>query len=76
MARKLVDENARMALNQMKIECSNEIGANINHIDNGANMTSESVGGMCGYVGGMMTRKLIEMGEKELINKYNNNNMK
>lgn len=76
MAKKLVDNNARMALNQMKMEFSNEIGANMNKVEDGANLTSESIGGMCGAVGGMMTRKLIEMGEKELISRYNNNNLK
>ncbi|HFT7143877.1 TPA: small, acid-soluble spore protein, alpha/beta type, partial [Clostridioides difficile] len=48
---------AKAALNQMKLEIANEIGlSNYENIDKG-NLTARENG----YVGGYMTKKLVEM---------------
>lgn len=64
MAKTPLDPNARRALDEMKIEIANEIGVsnNLNNIDPINNIFT------AGPVGGMMTRKLVEMGQKNLIN--------
>ncbi|EZR30582.1 alpha/beta-type small acid-soluble spore protein, partial [Clostridioides difficile] len=50
---------AKAALNQMKLEIANEIGlSNYENIDKG-NLTARENG----YVGGYMTKKLVEMAE-------------
>lgn len=63
--KKSIDPNAKRALEHMKQEIGNELGVannlkNENSIDNIFT---------AGPVGGLMTRKLVEMGEKQLINK-------
>ncbi|PAB59472.1 alpha/beta-type small acid-soluble spore protein [Anaeromicrobium sediminis] len=56
---------ARMALNQMKAEIASELGlANYESIDKG-NLTSRQNG----YVGGYMTKKLVETAERNLSGK-------
>lgn len=66
MARKPLNPNAAKALEEMKLEISKEMGLadnlknNLDPIDNIFT---------AGPVGGMMTRSLVEMGEKQLINK-------
>lgn len=64
MARTPIDPNARRALDQMKMEIANEMGVsnNLNNIDPINNIFT------AGPVGGMMTKKLVEMGQKNLIN--------
>ncbi|GAA0221584.1 alpha/beta-type small acid-soluble spore protein [Clostridioides mangenotii] len=53
---------AKAALNQMKLEIANELGlSNYDNIDKG-NLPSR----VNGYVGGYMTKRLVEMGEKQL----------
>ena len=53
---------AKSALNQMKLEIANEVGiANYDSIDKG-NLTARQNG----YVGGNMTKKLVEMAEQQL----------
>ena len=53
---------AKAALNQMKLEIANEVGiANYNTVDKG-NLTARQNG----YVGGYMTKKLVEMAEQQL----------
>lgn len=69
MSNKPVNPNAKQALNQMKLEIANEIGMDINNI-NGASKTSQQNGEIGGRVGGTMSRKLVEMGEKELLRRY------
>lgn len=69
MSNKPVNPNAKQALNQMKLEISNEIGMEMNNI-NGASKTAKQNGQIGGRVGGAMSRKLVEMGEKELLKKY------
>ncbi|MEG1311444.1 MAG: alpha/beta-type small acid-soluble spore protein [Romboutsia sp.] len=73
MSNKQVNQNAKKALNQMKLEIANELGIETNNI-NGATNTSQENGKMGGNLGGIMSRKLVEMGEKELIKRYNSQN--
>ena len=63
MAKMPLDPNARKALDEMKLEIAKELGvsnnlSNPNPIDNIFT---------AGPVGGMMTKKLVEMGQRELI---------
>ena len=56
---------AKQALNQMKLEIANELGmANYQQIDKG-NLTARENG----YVGGYMTKKLVEMAEQQMAGK-------
>ncbi|MGX4599942.1 alpha/beta-type small acid-soluble spore protein [[Clostridium] dakarense] len=69
MSNKPANPNAKQALNQMKLEIANEIGMDMNNI-NGASKTAQQNGQIGGRVGGAMSRKLVEMGEKELLRRY------
>ena len=56
---------AKQALNQMKLEIANELGmTNYQQIDKG-NLTARENG----YVGGYMTKKLVEMAEQQMSGK-------
>ena len=56
---------AKQALNQMKLEIANELGMNnYQQMDKG-NLTARENG----YVGGYMTKKLVEMAEKQMAGK-------
>ncbi|MCG8539847.1 MAG: alpha/beta-type small acid-soluble spore protein [Clostridia bacterium] len=63
MARnKAVVPEARAALNSFKLEIANELGlANYDTVDKG-NLTSRQNG----YVGGYMTKRLVEMAERQM----------
>jgi hypothetical protein len=62
---KTVVPGAKAALNQMKLEIANELGmANYQQIDKG-NLTARENG----YVGGYMTKKLVEMAEQQMSGK-------
>ena len=62
--RQVVPE-AKATLNQMKLEIANELGmANYDAVDKG-NLTARQNG----YVGGYMTKKLVEMAEKQMAGK-------
>ncbi|WFD09199.1 alpha/beta-type small acid-soluble spore protein [Tepidibacter hydrothermalis] len=53
---------AKAALNQMKLETANELGlSNYENMDKG-NLTARQNG----YVGGSMTKKLVEMAEQQM----------
>ena len=57
--------NAKPALNNLKTEVANELGmANYEQADKG-NLTARENG----YVGGYMTKKLVEMAEQQLAGK-------
>ncbi|MDD2217055.1 MAG: alpha/beta-type small acid-soluble spore protein [Eubacteriales bacterium] len=57
--------NAKPALRNMKTEIAGELGlANYDSMDKG-NLTARQNG----YVGGYMTKKLVEMGENQLAGK-------
>lgn len=56
---------AKQALNQMKLEIANELGmADYQQVDKG-NLTARQNG----YVGGYMTKKLVEMAEQQMTGK-------
>ena len=56
---------AKQALNQMKLEIANELGmADYQQVDKG-NITARQNG----YVGGYMTKKLVEMAEQQMAGK-------
>ena len=56
---------AKQALNQMKLEIANELGmANYQQMDKG-NLTAREIG----YIGGYMTKKLVEMAEQQMAGK-------
>ena len=60
-----VVRQAKQALNQMKLEIANELGmANYQQMDKG-NLTARENG----YVGGYMTKKLVEMAEQQMAGK-------
>lgn len=69
---KNINPNAIKALNQMKYEIASELGIgnafseDKGEVDSGKNVFYG------GYVGGTMTKKLVEMGEKELMNRRKN----
>ena len=57
--------NAKPALNSLKTEIANELGlSNYEQTDKG-NLTARQNG----YVGGYMTKRLVEMAEKQLSGK-------
>ena len=57
--------NAKPALNSLKTEVANELGlSNYEQTDKG-NLTARQMG----YVGGYMTKKLVEMAERQLAGK-------
>ncbi|MFA5522907.1 MAG: alpha/beta-type small acid-soluble spore protein [Tissierellales bacterium] len=62
---RIVVPEARMALNQMKTEIANELGlTNYESIDKG-NLSSRQNG----YVGGYMTKRLVETAQRNLAGK-------
>ncbi|MDO4552976.1 MAG: alpha/beta-type small acid-soluble spore protein [Bacillota bacterium] len=59
--------NAKPALDNMKTEIANELGlANYQNMDKG-NLTARQNG----YVGGYMTKRLVEMAEQQLSGRVN-----
>ena len=62
---KIMMSEAKPALNNMKTEIATELGlANYQNMDKG-NLTARQNG----YVGGYMTKKLVEMAEQQLAGK-------
>ncbi len=65
MSTKKAVPEAKAALSQMKLEIANELGlANYDSVDKG-NLTARQNG----YVGGNMTKKLVEMAERQMSGK-------
>ena len=71
--------NAKQALNSLKMEIASELGYNYN-MDNDKIESNAEQGTLKGQaenvlageqVGGMMSRKLVEMGEQVLLDQYN-----
>ncbi len=60
------DPNAIKALKEMKLEIAQELGISEDFM-NKDNINSATNIFAAGPVGGLMTRRLIEMGEKQLI---------
>lgn len=60
-----VKPSAKNGLNNMKVEIASELGiSNYDQLDKG-NLTARQNG----YVGGTMTKRLVEMAESQLANK-------
>ena len=68
MTNKIVNPNAREALNQMKMEIANELGMDVE--TSGGNKTSYANGKQGGNLGGLMSKTLVNMGKEELIRQY------
>ncbi|MGO1470660.1 MAG: small, acid-soluble spore protein, alpha/beta type [Tissierella sp.] len=62
---KLVVPEAKAALNQMKLEIANELGLQNYETTDKGNLTARQNG----YVGGYMTKKLVEAGQRQLSGK-------
>ena len=60
---KLVNPNAREAMNRFKMEAANEVGVNLTQGYNG-DLTSKQAGS----IGGQMVKKMIEKYENDLKN--------
>ena len=71
MTNRIVNPNAREALNQMKMEIANELG--IENNINGSDKISYENGKKGGYLGGLMSKQLVDMGKDELIRQYYKN---
>ena len=72
MSNQLIDPNAKQALNNFKMEIANEIQDNSNILNDGNII--ESIG-ISARVGGQISKKLVELGEKELLKQYNKDNL-
>ena len=57
--------NAKPALNSLKTEVANELGLSNYGMTDKGNLTARQNG----YVGGYMTKKLVEMAERQLAGK-------
>ncbi|MCG8539692.1 MAG: alpha/beta-type small acid-soluble spore protein [Clostridia bacterium] len=65
-----IDPNARKALNELKYEIAKELDLTKNILINESGIDSGQDSFFAGYVGGGMTKKLVEMGERALVNRY------
>ena len=68
MSNQFIDSNAKKALDQMKLEIASEITRESNILND--NIPIDSIG-ISARVGGQMSKKLVEIGERELLKKYN-----
>lgn len=77
-----MDLNAKIAFNNLKMEIASELGYNYNNITDKveSNAPQDTIMGhaknvLAGeQVGGQMSKKLVELGEKALLDKYNSQN--
>lgn len=77
-----MDLNAKIAFNNLKMEIAHELGYNYNNITDKveSNASQDTLMGhaknvLAGeQVGGQMSKKLVELGEKALLDKYNSQN--
>ena len=70
MAKKIVNPNAKKALQDMKLEIANELGAETRN-KYGSNNTAYENGQLGGRVDGLMSKRLAEMGQQALLKQYN-----
>ena len=70
MANKYVYPNAKKALQEMKLEIANELGTQTSN-KYGSNNTAYENGLLGGRVGGLMSKRLVEMGQQALLKQYN-----
>ncbi|TJX12796.1 alpha/beta-type small acid-soluble spore protein [Tissierella creatinini] len=64
MAKRMKNPNAAKALEELKLEIAQDLG-----IENNINTSNDPVNNIftAGPVGGLMTRRLVEMGEEKLM---------
>ena len=67
MSKQPVEPNAKLALNQMKMEISKEL-LNQSDFKNDSNPI-DSIG-LSGRIGGQMSKRLVEIGQRELLKRY------
>ena len=70
MANKYVNPHAKKALQEMKLEIANELGTQTSN-KYGSNNTAYENGQLGGRVGGLMSKRLVEMGQQALLKQYN-----
>ena len=70
MTNKIVNPNAREALNQMKMEIPKELDMEID--TSGGDKSSYANVKKGGDLGGLMSKSLVNMGKEELIRQYYN----
>jgi hypothetical protein len=63
-----LDPNAAKALDEMKSEIAKELGITEDITENNGNASVYDLVKTGGEIGGNMTRKLVEMGQNQLIN--------
>lgn len=63
------DSETNSKLNKLKTEFANETGIDISQYNNlnKASLTSRQNGYVGGYLGGTMTKRLVEIAEKQLM---------
>lgn len=69
MSNKAIDYNAKTSLNQMKMEIDGEFSRRTNLLNDGNLVDSI---GLFARVGCQMSKKLVEVGEREFLKRYNN----
>lgn len=68
MSRRPLVPEAKEALDKIRIESANEIGIELNNKYKG-NVSSKANGSVGGPIGGLMTKRMVEAFEKNLIDK-------
>jgi len=71
MMERPVDPKAREALERAKVEIAEDMKL-FNQAQDRGNLNSHTVGVVGGNIGGVMVRRLIEMGEQILVDQYKN----
>ncbi|MBZ2176002.1 alpha/beta-type small acid-soluble spore protein [Schnuerera sp. xch1] len=66
VAKRTIDSNARKALDELKLEIANELGVSDDFTNKDESNPVTNIFDS-GRVGGLMTRKLVETGEKDLM---------
>ena len=64
-----LDPNAAKALDEMKSEIAQELGITMDITENDSTASIYDLIKTGGEIGGNMTRKLVEMGQNQLINR-------
>ncbi len=70
MANRPLDPKVRQALKKMKSQVASELGIKSDPVGDKGNLKSRANGNYGGSLGGTMTRKLIEVGERELMKNH------